>query len=137
MAEDISPDIEVRALEKALSASREHARRARREGLDEATCRFWSGVGGFLRSRIRALRAGEEPDWPDAARSAPIGHRIELDDRPRCTAERPTDCHEGPHICGLEKGHPESEHRCPCDEDWADVGGSSVVSEETHKDGGS
>ena len=65
-----APMLEIEALEKTLAASRDHAHRARREGLDEATCRFWSGVSGFLRSRIRALKAGEEPDWPDAANSA-------------------------------------------------------------------
>jgi hypothetical protein len=70
---------EVRALSKTLEASREHAQRARREGLDEDTCRFWSGVSGFLRSRIRALEAGEEPDWPDAADSS----REDLDDTAR------------------------------------------------------
>lgn len=59
--------VKIEALEEALEASRDHARRARREGLDEDTCRFWSGTSGWLRSRIRALSAGEEPDWPDAA----------------------------------------------------------------------
>ena len=78
--------VEIRALTKTLEASRDHARRARREGLDDETCRFWSGVSGFLRSRIRALEAGEEPDWPDAANST----RTELgeDDDPARAAVR-------------------------------------------------
>jgi hypothetical protein len=134
MTEDISPDVEVRALEKALSASREHARRARREGLDDDTCRFWSGVSGFLRSRIRALRAGEEPDWPDAANSARTDlsrPEIAIDTRPQCTAEseHPDSNHPSHgHLCGLEEGHPEREHRCPCGENWFVSGGSSAVS---------
>lgn len=61
---------EIRALEKALTAASGHARVARAEGFPADTCRFWSGVSGWLRSRITALRAGEEPDWPDAANSA-------------------------------------------------------------------
>jgi hypothetical protein len=68
--------IEIRALEKALAASRAHAKGARQQNLDRETCRFWQGVSGFLRSRIRALEAGEEPDWPDAANSA----RVDLED---------------------------------------------------------
>lgn len=60
----------IRALKAALEAARGHARGARSQGLDRETCRFWQGVSGFLRRRIRALEAGEEPDWPDAANSA-------------------------------------------------------------------
>lgn len=60
----------IRALKAALECSRGHARGARAQDLDRETCRFWQGVSGFLRSRIRALEAGEEPDWPDAANSA-------------------------------------------------------------------
>ena len=77
---------EISALAKTLEASRDHARRARREGLDDETCRFWSGVSGFLRSRIRALEAGEEPDWPDAANSAAAD--LSEDDDPARAAVR-------------------------------------------------
>jgi hypothetical protein len=66
----------IRALKAALECSRGHARGARAQDLDRETCRFWQGVSGFLRSRIRALEAGEEPDWPDAADST----RTDLDE---------------------------------------------------------
>lgn len=62
---------EIQALERALKAAREHALVARTEGLDRETCRFWSGTCGWLRSRIKKLAEGVEPDWPDAARSGP------------------------------------------------------------------
>lgn len=42
----------------------------------------------------------------------------EIDDRPGCRAVRLTDCHEGPHTCDLERGHPERKHRCPCGVSW-------------------
>jgi hypothetical protein len=83
---------EIRALSKALEASRQHAQRARREALAEDTCRFWSGVGGFLRSRIRALEAGEEPDWPDAANSI----RADLGSCVRCGVR---DAADGKQLC--------------------------------------
>lgn len=75
---------EIRALESALEAARGHARTARSEGLDRETCRFWSGICGWLRSRIRKLTEGIEPDWPDAARSGPEdrepGYRLVSED---------------------------------------------------------
>lgn len=69
-SEPIEPAIKIQVLEETLEAARTNAKRARSEGFDQETCRFWSGTCGFLRSRIRALRAGEEPDWPDAMRQA-------------------------------------------------------------------
>lgn len=60
--------VKIQVIEEVLEAARAHAKRARSEGFDEETCRFWSGTCGFLRSRIRALQAGMEPDWPDAMR---------------------------------------------------------------------
>jgi hypothetical protein len=62
--------VEIRTLESALQAARENARLARSEGLDRETCRFWSGMCGWLRSRIKKLTEGDEPDWPDAHGSA-------------------------------------------------------------------
>lgn len=83
---------EIRALKKTLEASRGHARGARQQGLDRETCRFWQGVSGFLRSRIRALEAGEEPDWPDAANSI----RADLGSCVRCGVR---DAADGEQLC--------------------------------------
>lgn len=68
ISEPIDPAIEIRVLEKTLAASREQARIARSEGLEFEIVRHWSAVSGWLRSRIRKLEAGDEPDWPDSIR---------------------------------------------------------------------
>lgn len=92
VSEDDDTTAEIRALSKALEASRGHARGARQQGLDRETCRFWQGVSGFLRSRIRALEAGEEPDWPDAANSV----RADLGSCVRCGVR---DAPDGEQLC--------------------------------------
>lgn len=62
------------------------------------------------------------PNWAgdDGCPCAVLGitREIVVDDRPFCPANWGGDVHNGPHSCILEDGHPESEHRCPCGEEW-------------------
>lgn len=65
----------------------------------------------------------------NAIRPARPRPEIAVDTRPQCTAESPHPDSNHPshgHLCGLEAGHSEREHRCPCDEDWVAAGSVGV-----------
>lgn len=64
--------VAVGALREAADAAGKHWRESIDEGMDHAVPRHWSATRGWLRRRADAIEAGNEPDWPDAARMPSI-----------------------------------------------------------------
>lgn len=75
-------------LQTAIDAAHEEQRQTVALGRgEEGMTRFqhWSATAGWLASRIRAIKRGDEPDWPDAMNSegnlarCPCGHLAWVD----------------------------------------------------------
>lgn len=72
---EVPIDVVRRIKADALLEARDAARAARRlcwaENREQEVIRHYGGMAGWLATRAKAIEAGEEPDWPDAAYVTP------------------------------------------------------------------